>query len=495
MVANLLLLTCALVGAQNPAPSQVANPIRLERGHELYYRGQFLEESMGSGVQFQRSYRMEVRALVFDSSSKGLDLAFYTLVKKQGSTNEHGDSENCSVRLELAQLDPLGRLTAGNSADFLIPLDGPATLESGFFVETPESPLQAGQWWRVGDDRGPDRTWRCLGQEVLNGISCLKLEGTQQSDDWDKPRADRSAWRRRDIVWLSHRWGVATRLERINERREAAHTKPTQRCRVVYDLQGGAILYPAQLFENQKNEIMQARQFAKMAAPLLPNPTKQDPRTFDVLLAKIVKHLENTPKTHYRDAILLVKEHVEAAKRGESPPDRSGAETAESQPVATPGHVAPDFVVSNVFSKDSIRLHNYAGRAVFMIFYSPGSLSAEEVLRFAERMHREHKTTLAVLGFALSEDVPALQAQYDDFRLSFPIASGRPLRQRYAVDATPRLITIDSEGYVRSALTGWGPETPGALEADILRCIKPESPTKPVQPAQSSSPSTRLQQP
>ena len=461
-----------------PAPGQAQNAIRLERGHELYYRGQFLEESTGSGVQFRRSYRMEVRALVLDANAKGLDLAFFTIVKKQGSANERGDGENCSVRLELAQVDPLGRLTATNPSEFLVPLDGPATLESGFFVETPEVPMQTGQWWRIGDERGPDRTWHCLGLEVLNGISCLKLEGVQQSEDWDKPRADRSAWCRKDIVWLSRRYGVAARLERVVERREAAHIEPTQRCRVVYDLQGGAILYPAQLFEDRKNEILQARQFAKLAAPLLPNPSKQDPRAFDVLIAKIVKHIENTPATKYRDAVLLVKQRVEAAKRGESPPDRPAEDVAELQPVAALGHIAPDFVVSNVFSKDSIRLHNYNGRAVLMVFYLPTSSSAEEVLRFAERMHREHANTLAVLGFALSEDVPALRAQYEEFRLSFPIASGRPLRQRYSVDATPRLIAIDPDGYVRSVFAGWGPETATALETDIVHWIRPEGPAK-----------------
>ncbi|HEV8062369.1 MAG TPA: redoxin domain-containing protein, partial [Gemmataceae bacterium] len=453
MVANFLFLTCALFGVQNPATNLAPNAIRLERGHELFYRGQFLEESIGGAVQFRRAYKMELRVLVLDAAPKGLDLAFYTIVKKTNAAGERGELENCSVRLELAKVDPQGRLSADKPSDFLVPFDGPATLESGVFVETPEGPLQADQWWRVGDDMRPDRTWRCLGLEVLNGISCLKMEGIQQSDDWDRPRADRAAWRRKDVVWLSRRYGIASRLDRTIERREAAHIEPTQRCRVLYDLQG-AIPYPAQLFEERKSEIMQARQFAKLATPLLPNPTKQDPRAFDVLIAKIVKHIEYTPWTPYRDAVLLVKQRVEAAKRGESPPDRPSAEVADLQPVATLGRIAPDFVVGNVFNKESVRLHNYAGRAVLMVFYLPTSSSAEEVLRFAERMHREHTKPLSVLGFALSDDVPALRAQYEDFRLSFPIALGKPLRQRYGVDATPRLIVIDPDGYVRSTLTG-----------------------------------------
>ncbi len=190
MFANFLFLTCALLSAQNPPTNLAPNAIRLERGHELFYRGQFLEESLGGPVQFRHAYRMELRVLVLDANpKKGLDLAFYTIVKKTNSDAERGEPENCSVRLELAKVDLLGRLTADKPSDFLVPLDGPATLESGVFVETPEGPLQAEQWWRVGDDMRPDRTWRCLGLEVLNGISCLKMEGIQQSDDWDRPRA------------------------------------------------------------------------------------------------------------------------------------------------------------------------------------------------------------------------------------------------------------------------------------------------------------------
>jgi peroxiredoxin len=490
MVANLLFLTCAFLGFQEPASGQPQNIIHLQRGHELYYRGLFTEEAMNSTVQFRRTYAMDMRALVLDVGAKGFDLAFLTTVKKQNSPGDRREQGVCSVRLELGQVDPTGRITLHNPQDFLIPLDGPNTFETGVFVEFPEGPLKPQQWWRVGEEMRPERTWRYLGIEEVHGFGCIKVEGVQQSDSWAKPRADRPAWRRKDIVWISRKWGIATRIDRTIELREAAHVEATQRCRVFYDLQG-PIPYSAQLFEPMKKEIVQALAFAKQAAPLLPNPSKQNPASFDILIAKIVKHIETTPETPYRSAVVLVKQRLEAAKRGESPPERPGAEYAELQPVATPGRIAPDFVVGNLFNKESVRLHNYAGREVFMVFYLPTSSSAEEVLRFAERMHREHKDTLAVLGFALSDNVPQLRAQYEDFHLSFPIATGRSLRQRYGVVATPRLIVIDPDGYVRSAYDGWGPETPTALEGDVLRWLRPESPTKATQPVQLPRLTTR----
>src|SRR5258708_36821467 len=58
MVANLFLLTCAFLSAQNQASAQAQNGFHLERGRELVYHGNFLEESNGSGVQFRRSYKM-----------------------------------------------------------------------------------------------------------------------------------------------------------------------------------------------------------------------------------------------------------------------------------------------------------------------------------------------------------------------------------------------------------------------------------------------------
>ena len=33
--------------------------------------------------------------------------------------------------------------------------------------------------------------------------------GVQQTEDWDRPRADRGAWRRQEVVWISPRTGLA----------------------------------------------------------------------------------------------------------------------------------------------------------------------------------------------------------------------------------------------------------------------------------------------
>src|SRR5262249_19114974 len=155
--------------------------------------------------------------------------AFYTVFKVRDTRREPGkEPEPTSVRLELGKVSPQGQITADEDVSLTVPLEGPATVECGAFVELPRGRLQAGQTWTTPEAKRPARTWQVLGMDTVNGISCLKLEGWQQSSDWDHPRADRTAWRRHDVVWLSPRLGVAQKVERTIERRAPAHVQPTQ---------------------------------------------------------------------------------------------------------------------------------------------------------------------------------------------------------------------------------------------------------------------------
>ena len=40
-----------------------------------------------------------------------------------------------------------------------------------------------------------------------------------------------------------------------------------------------------------------------------------------------------------------------------------------------------------------------------MIFYNPGSQTAEELLRFAQKVSQKYQSQVTVLGLAMSEDV------------------------------------------------------------------------------------------
>ena len=64
-----------------------------------------------------------------------------------------------------------------------------------------------------------------------------ETEGEQQSEDWDRPRADRTAWRAQGPVWLGPRLGVAARVERVIQRREPGHREPTYKACCAYEME------------------------------------------------------------------------------------------------------------------------------------------------------------------------------------------------------------------------------------------------------------------
>jgi hypothetical protein len=478
MVANFCLLTCALLAAQPPDHSEWLWLPRLSRGQELVYRGSFTEEALGKGVQFSHTYRVENRILVLETPPRGFDVAFYTVLKLRTPRLERGtEPEPTSVRLELARVDLQGRITGDAGVALTVPLDGPATIECGVFVEVPTGRMGGKQPWQVAEVNRPVHVWKILGTELINGTRCLKLEGVQQASDWEKPRGDRASWRRRDVVWLAPHLGVAYKVERTIERKEPAHRDVTQRSLVQYELQSN-LQYPGQLFEDRRREILQAHNFYDSVAPLLPNPTKVGARPFEAVLAKITHYLDNQPPTPYREAVLQVKRRVEAARRGESPPLALQEEAVHENAVAVMGQRAPDFIVTNLLTKDSERLHAWIGRPILMVFYSPGSVTANELLTFAQRLQDKHGRQLYVLAFAVSDDTEAIRKQWRELRLGIPILSGKGMRQSYAVEATPKLVILDAEGVVRGSYVGWGPETPETVREEIRRWLSRGDPPK-----------------
>src|SRR5437867_3905471 len=86
----------------------------------------------------------------------------------------------------------------GNNDQLAPPLDGPPTAEWGACLELPRGRVSLEQTWSAPEPGRPARTGRVTGTEMVNGTLCLKIAGIQQSDDWDRPRADHTAWRRED---------------------------------------------------------------------------------------------------------------------------------------------------------------------------------------------------------------------------------------------------------------------------------------------------------
>jgi peroxiredoxin len=421
--------------------------------------------------------RLESRVFVLDLSPQGAaEVAFLTILKPRSlppglSNPGPGDHGTGSVRLELGKVDNRGRLSCSESGVSLtVPLDGPPLSEFGAFLELPAQRVGPGRGWAETEDGRPNRAWELIGNETVNGTSCVKLVGRQQSADWDRPRADHTAWRRTDTVWVAPRLGVAYRVQRVIERRDPAREGPGWRSVMRYELES-SLPYPRQLYADRRDEILKINAFQQSAGPLLAQPNRRG-LELETLLARINKHLDKQPPTPYREALLYLKRRAEAAQRGEAPPAPPAEEKADRSK-AEAGHTAPDFLTPDLATRESVGLRRWSGRVVVMVFYHPGSITAEEVLRFGQAIQNNYREKVVVVGMVMSSDAERARRQHAALRLTFPLLDGTGLRQSYDVEATPKVIVLDAAGVVRGSEVGWGQETQEAVLGDLKRALPP----------------------
>ena len=469
MVTSICLLTCALTVAQPPSRSEWQLSPQLLAGMELKYTGTYVEEELDPNVRYQRRYRLETTLFVLESAPRRWDVAFMTSLSLREQTRDNSilsKDRPTSVRLELATLDAQGKLHG--ATPLAIPVSGPPTLECGMVVEAPITKVGRDQFWEVNEPGRPPRTWQVAGAESCDGFTCIKVVGNQQSDDWDRPRADHTAWRRRDTVWLKPKLWVAQKVERVIERRAPARRDPTQRTTVRYEL-ASSPKYPGRLLDDRRQEILKAKKFQDDAQPLLAQPGQYRPQ-IEAMLRKLALYLDSQAPTPYREAVLAIQRHLEGARRGDSPPAITPEEEAVKATVAI-GQRVPDFLVTDLTGKDTVRLARLLGRPVFIFFYKPATDTSKEVLRFAQALHQKHGDKLSIMAMAVGVEPDAARKHQAELKLPFAVLDGSGLHQTFAVDATPRLIVLDGEGILRFATTGWGIQTPREITEELVRTM------------------------
>lgn len=441
----------------------------LNRGQELVYRGAFTEEGNGDRVRFSRSYRLETRLLVLETPPKGADLAVLTLLKHRSATSQpvlDGNAAPVSVRLERAQVDLQGKISGDAHVNLLVPLDRAPTLECGVFIALPGGRIHMGQEWVVPEGDRPPMTWRAAGSEMVSGNSCIKLIGEQKSDDWDRPRGDRAAWRRKETVWLAPHLGVACRVEREILHREPAQREATQRNLLRIDLESSFQL-SGQAAGGRRKEVTQALAFGDSLRPLLDQPARYGPH-LTALLHKIEQHLQDQPESPYRPAILQVKRRVEAAQRGETPPEP----IREIRPIVTGGAIgqrAPDFIATNFTSGGSAQLRRWMGKPIVLVFYHPASPTSPTLLRYAQQLFAKYPQRLYVAGMSISDNAEQIKKQHAELGLTIPLLSAGGLRGSFGVASTPKIILLDGSNIIRGEYLGWawGGETARELEQEL----------------------------
>jgi hypothetical protein len=470
MIATLSLMSCVLTTAQPVDRSEWLLRPQLGRAQEFVYRGSYEEKSVGSDLEFERKYAFRAVAFVLDTTPRGAEAAFVTVLRPRNARGARIEEVvPSSAHVAVVHVDPQGRLSGDPGVSMAAPLEGPPAVEFGAFVELPRQAVGIGKGWVVEEDGRPPRKWLVAGTEAVNGTSCVKLVGMQQSDDWEQPRADRVAWWRQDTVWIAPRLGVAYKVERQIKRREPARKQPFYQSVLAYELETRSD-YPRQIYDDIRREVLQTHDFAEAATPLLGNPSHYAAQ-IDALLGRIKYHTEHhaITLTTYREPLLHLQRRLEAARRGEAAP--AVASQDHDTAVAAIGKAAPEFLTTCfTAANESGRLGPWKGKPLLMIFYTPTSPFAENVLQLGEEVRLLSKGEVGVVGLAVSSDGDAVRKQHAELKLSMPLYDGRGLRVSYDVKATPKLMVIDAGGMVRGAWDGWGEETREAVFTELSRC-------------------------
>ena len=470
MVSTLCLLTCALTTGQ---VSDWQLQPQLGRGQELVYTGSFTEDTLSPGVQFKRAYQIETKVFVVDATAQKFDLAFFTVVTAQSAKTavEAGKKvvAPSSVRLEVAPMDRRGKLQPAAAGSLMPPLEGPPTVECGAFVEVPKGRVGENAWWEVNEAGRTPRTWRVDGTETVSNVLCVRLVGIQRSEDWDTPRADRSAWQRRDTVWISPQFGLTYRFERVIERRNAARQEPSQRSVLSCTLES-SLTYPGKLFEERHSEIEQARKYWQQTDGLL-RDAEQNKAVLEGLLKKIKQYCDAQPPTPYRKAVVQVQKRVEAALRGDTTPEQPTDDTTLTTPKAAVGQRVPDFVCTDLVTHDTQRLQRVLGKPVVVMFFNPSTETGQRVLRFGQTLSQSFPQTINIMPMAVTDDPDLVQKQHKEMQLPFSILDGSGLVQLFGVEALPRVVVLDAQGVVRAAYTGWGFQTSGEVTAQLKKLL------------------------
>src|SRR5262245_39473718 len=221
---------------------------------------------------------------------------------------------------------------------------------------------------------------------------------------------------------------------------------------------------------DRRQEITQAFAFRDAARPMLSEPARHA-KELQGLSRKIAYHLESQPPTPYREAVQVVRRQVEAAMRGEVVNVVHEDVPKPAVAVGVPGEKAPEFVAGPITTKEAGKLSTWKGKPILLVFYHPGSYTAEGLLRFTQQLHVDYGRQVGVVGLSVSDDVSTVLKQREAMKLDFPIYSGGGMRISYGVESTPKLVVIDATGVIRGMYLGWGTETAREVVSELNRWL------------------------
>jgi len=491
-----MMLSGLMLGAPPSLPGDDAPTPKLEKGLEVIWQGTLAEEILRPNVRARRFYEIETRLYVWDVCSNGSDVALFTSIKLKPdlkTTTNHLLPEKgkanppAIVRLEMARVDPHGKLTLLTPDSIfetpekrrtallpLLPMEGLPTFEPNLFVEFPTQKMKMHQAWDVVEEKRPMRTLRIEAFEPYRGTPCCRLTAIQRTADWENEHIDLAAWRRAEVIRISTKRGFAVRLERTIEKRDPQSGQIGFRSTLTYE-QVGYMRYVDRFGEDRRDEVMAAAQFTAMFEQLVAEIGKNGPNPFEPLLQRIEQHTVthiSSEAVPYRQAIISVKRKAQAAARGDIPPQPTPPETITETYALVNGKPAPEITLTNIVNGQSTPLSKLHGRPAVLLYYQPTSgKTAEPVLRYAESLYTQFGGKAFILPMAIGPNDLALQ-QRNDLKLNVNVLAGREVCRHHGIESAPYFAVIDENGIVRKATLGWSDENADAIRDELEKWLK-----------------------
>lgn len=128
------------------------------------------------------------------------------------------------------------------------------------------------------------------------------------------------------------------------------------------------------------------------------------------------------------------------------------AVAASAAPTELIGQSAPDFALPPAVSGDNVRLSEYFGQPVMLLFWSSECGTCASQLAVMERLYETyHSSGLVVLGVSVDDDAQRAARYAREHHTHFPLLldSDKGVSRAFKIDRVPTAVLIDRSGVVR----------------------------------------------
>ncbi len=477
MFSHSLLFAGLLLGA----PPEPAGP-RLEKGLEVRWTGTFTEASFRPGVRGIRTYDVDTRLFVLDTGDYGADAILFTRVFLKPDRKSDQSTAGV-VRLDMVQINPKGRVQLmpspadpDNPDAKLRPwppvqLQGLPVREAGMFFEFPDKLVEAGLRWSRQEVDRPDISWKVADLQTFRGYPALKLVAEQKTSGYYSERIRKLEWHRKDTLTVEPKKGFAARLERIIEKRDTEEEELSFRSVLTLEQQG-RIVYSGRLYEERRDESVNAAAFTAMLDRLLAAGGRNGLKPFEALARRITTYLSDHgayDTLPYREAVLAVRKRAESAAKGNLPPAPVPDTTAKPTDPLAIGAVIPDISVTGITSTGSVKLSEFRGKPLLVAYFQPTANSARPILMLADELAARKWGRVLPLAIGDPGDVRKLAR---DLKTATPVYDATDVFKTHGLSATPVFVIVDADGVVRHVLRGWGGESAATVTREFERWAK-----------------------